>query len=124
MQNLPGMNNGLTYKGNKMRNWWAFIGDFDQAIAAGKTLVEKSNKTTLQSVSSSGEQSDSNYIPPASLPHPDYPQDTSFTIPTVAPSSQPIPTSTPGPLKLIDFNHDGVINAFDYAILFGKMLGR
>lgn len=49
MQNLPGINNDLTYQGKNLRNWRAFIGDFDQAIVAGKTFVQRSNKARLQS---------------------------------------------------------------------------
>ncbi|MBI2522823.1 hypothetical protein HYW19_00365 [Candidatus Woesearchaeota archaeon] len=40
MQNMPGYNNGLTYQGKKMRNWWEFVADFDKAIAKGKNFVE------------------------------------------------------------------------------------
>ena len=40
MQNLPGANNGLTYRGRPLINWWAFIGDFDSLMAAGLGLVE------------------------------------------------------------------------------------
>ena len=40
MQNLPGANHGLTYRGRPLTNWWAFIGDFDRAMAAGLGLVE------------------------------------------------------------------------------------
>jgi hypothetical protein len=39
MQNLPGANNGLTYRGQPLTNWWAFIGDFDGAMAARMGLV-------------------------------------------------------------------------------------
>lgn len=132
MQNLPGMNNGLIYRGNKMRNWWVFIGDFDSAMAAGKSLTAVSNKFSVQSAkTSTPPQSDNNYVPPASLPHPSYPPaDISSPIPTVAPtpqpSSTPKPTPTPvtGPLQLIDFNNDGVINIFDYIIFAQKKLGR
>jgi hypothetical protein len=31
MQNLPGANNGLNFKGKALRNWWLFVGDFDHA---------------------------------------------------------------------------------------------
>ena len=31
MQNIPGANNGLQYNGKPLRNWWAFVGDFDTA---------------------------------------------------------------------------------------------
>ena len=39
MQNLPGADNGLTYRGRPLSNWWAFIGDFDGAMAARLGLV-------------------------------------------------------------------------------------
>ncbi len=39
MQNLPGANNGLTYRGRPLTNWWRFIGDFDGAMARGLKLV-------------------------------------------------------------------------------------
>jgi hypothetical protein len=32
MQNLPGANNGLTYRGRPLTNWWAIKGDFDLAM--------------------------------------------------------------------------------------------
>lgn len=40
MQNLPGANNGLTYRGRPLTNWWTFIGDFDGAMAKGLGLVD------------------------------------------------------------------------------------
>lgn len=40
MQNLPGYQNGLTYRGRALTNWWHFVGDFDQAMAQGIKLVE------------------------------------------------------------------------------------
>ena len=39
-------------------------------------------------------------------------------------TTQPISKTAPGPLKLIDFNGDGVINSFDYSALFTRILGR
>jgi hypothetical protein len=39
MQNLPGIDNGLTYRGQPLTNWWTFIGDFDEAMAAGFGLL-------------------------------------------------------------------------------------
>ena len=39
MQNIPGANHGLTYKGKKLSNWWIFIGDFDHAMQRGMKLV-------------------------------------------------------------------------------------
>jgi hypothetical protein len=43
MQNLPGANSGLTYRGRPLTNWWTFIGDFDAAMAAGLDLVERAS---------------------------------------------------------------------------------
>ena len=40
MQNLPGANNGLSYQNQPLRNWWAFIGDFDAAMRNKWRLVE------------------------------------------------------------------------------------
>jgi len=39
MQSIPGLNNGLTYGGRDLKNWWSFIGDFDGQIQ-DRTLVE------------------------------------------------------------------------------------
>lgn len=33
MQSMPGANNGLTYKGRPLTNWWIFMGDYDAAVA-------------------------------------------------------------------------------------------
>lgn len=41
MQNVPGANNGLAYRGRSLTNWWRFIGDFDGAMAEGERLVER-----------------------------------------------------------------------------------
>ena len=40
MQNLPGRENGLTYQGRPLTNWWAFIGDFDRVMGEGVGLVD------------------------------------------------------------------------------------
>jgi hypothetical protein len=40
MQNIPGKDNELYDNGKKLRNWWEFIGDFDDAIQKGKSLKE------------------------------------------------------------------------------------
>jgi hypothetical protein len=40
MQNLPGANNGLTYQGRPLNNWWTFIGDFDGVMGRGLGLVQ------------------------------------------------------------------------------------
>jgi hypothetical protein len=39
MQSLPGADNGLTYRGRPLTNWWCFIGDFDGAMRARAGLV-------------------------------------------------------------------------------------
>ena len=39
MQNLPGANNGITYRSRPLTNWWQFIGDFDGAMRARAGLV-------------------------------------------------------------------------------------
>jgi len=41
MQHLPGPNNGLTFKGKPLNNWWVFLGDYDAARAQGLGLVAK-----------------------------------------------------------------------------------
>jgi hypothetical protein len=38
MQNLPGKNNGISYNGKMMRNWWDAIYDFNAYIDAGKSF--------------------------------------------------------------------------------------
>ena len=45
MQNLPGADNGLTYKGRPLTNWWTFIGDFDRAMTAKLGLVQRRAKS-------------------------------------------------------------------------------
>jgi hypothetical protein len=40
MQNLPGANNGLTFRGRPLTNWWTFIGDFDGAMATELGLID------------------------------------------------------------------------------------
>ncbi len=37
MQNMPGYNNGLTYKGKAMRNWWDAMYDFEKYIDSSDT---------------------------------------------------------------------------------------
>lgn len=39
MQSLPGADNGLTYRGRPLSNWWDFIGDFDEAMEHRLKLV-------------------------------------------------------------------------------------
>jgi hypothetical protein len=40
MQQIPGLNNGLTFYNSKLRNWWEFVGDFDSALVKGRNLYE------------------------------------------------------------------------------------
>jgi len=40
MQNLPGRDNGLSYQGHPLTNWWIFIGDFDNSMANQLDLIE------------------------------------------------------------------------------------
>lgn len=95
MQNIPGYSNGIEYQGKKMRNWWEAMYDFNAFIDKGKSLFGDSIFCQEKSGSSS-----------------------KLT------TSQPTPTSAPGPLKLIDFNNDGQINVFDYIIFAQKKLGK
>lgn len=46
MQNLPGLNNGLTYQGAPLRNWWDFYTNFDNAVVQGKWLYDISQVPT------------------------------------------------------------------------------
>lgn len=39
MQNIPGPDNNLTYNGTKLRNWWDFISNFDEAMKLKQDLV-------------------------------------------------------------------------------------
>lgn len=39
MQNIPGVNNGLTFQGKILKDWWEFYADFDAAITKGRTLT-------------------------------------------------------------------------------------
>lgn len=39
MQNIPGPDNNLTYNGAKLRNWWDFISNFDDAMKVKQDLV-------------------------------------------------------------------------------------
>lgn len=46
MQNIPGLDNGLVYNGEQLRNWWDFIYDFDSALAQGKSLTQPTSPDT------------------------------------------------------------------------------
>jgi hypothetical protein len=39
LQAIPGMSNGLTYKGKALRNWWTFVYDWDRAQREKWTLT-------------------------------------------------------------------------------------
>ena len=41
MQSIPGADNGLSYRGKKLTNWWTFLGDFDGAMRRGLKLTEE-----------------------------------------------------------------------------------
>jgi len=40
MQNIPGKDNRLTFRGKNLTNWWRFVGDFDNAMKNGIGLYE------------------------------------------------------------------------------------
>ncbi len=40
MQNLPGINNGIEYRGRPLTNWWAFLGDWDGVMEANLRLFD------------------------------------------------------------------------------------
>lgn len=44
MQNIPGINNGLVHNDRYLRNWWTFIGDFDNSVNKDKSLVDTTQK--------------------------------------------------------------------------------
>jgi hypothetical protein len=39
MQAIPGVDNGLTYQGKPLRNWWSFVSDWDKARAENWKLT-------------------------------------------------------------------------------------
>lgn len=41
MQALPGLNNGLTYRGRRLTNWWAFVADWDRCRKEGTLLWQR-----------------------------------------------------------------------------------
>ncbi|NIW47179.1 MAG: hypothetical protein GWN14_20015 [candidate division Zixibacteria bacterium] len=40
MQSLPGKDNGITFRGKPLTNWWKFVGDWDNARRQNLKLVE------------------------------------------------------------------------------------
>ena len=51
MQNLPGYDNGIIYKGKPMRNWWDAMYDFEKYIDEDKT-----DQPSISTTSTSGDQ--------------------------------------------------------------------
>ena len=39
MQNIPGADNGISYRSRPLSNWWRLIGDFDSALRARQGLI-------------------------------------------------------------------------------------
>jgi len=39
MRSIPGADNGPTYKGRPLTNWWVYMGDYDLAVAKKVGLV-------------------------------------------------------------------------------------
>ncbi|MBS1715830.1 MAG: hypothetical protein JST30_16000 [Armatimonadetes bacterium] len=39
MQNMPGLDNGIPYKGGTMSNWWYIVADFEAALKSGYGLT-------------------------------------------------------------------------------------
>ena len=50
MQAIPGMNNGLTYKGKPLNNWWIFIGNFDVAVKSSMNLVQTTHQQPYEHI--------------------------------------------------------------------------
>lgn len=44
MQNLPGANHGLSYRGQTLTNWWAFVGDWDGAMGQRMGLIKTGDR--------------------------------------------------------------------------------
>lgn len=40
MQNIPGKDNNLYFNGKKLKNWWIFIGDFDNAMRSKRLTYD------------------------------------------------------------------------------------
>lgn len=43
MQNVPGANNGLAYRGKPLTNWWHLVGNWDEAMTTGLGLLAASD---------------------------------------------------------------------------------
>jgi peptidoglycan hydrolase-like protein with peptidoglycan-binding domain len=56
MQNMPGKNNQVSIRGHRIRNWWEFLGDFDNAVRARKSmyLLDSNDMVTLSLVGTNG----------------------------------------------------------------------
>lgn len=100
MQNMPGKNNGLSYQGKPLRNWWDATYDFDEFVKGGRSLVYINGLPTL--------------TPTISLP----PTSTPTKTPTFTPTRTPTPLPVPG-----DITGDNHITLADLSIVlanFGK----
>lgn len=97
-QNLPGRGNTKTYQGKNMRNWWDVHGDFDNVMAANRSL----------------------YLSPGDPPTPTV-SPTPIISPTPTVSPTPTPTHAPRPG---DLDADGDLDIFDYNILISHFGNR
>ena len=79
MQNIPGYNNNIIFNGEKMRNWWEAIYDFNAFIDKGRSLFGESLFCPIQ---------------PTNIPVPTL---TSVFNPTVTPTVLPTLTTSSGP---------------------------
>ena len=52
MQNMPGEDNGLSYNGANLRNWWHFFGNFDEALSQDRSLTETADPIITNSLPS------------------------------------------------------------------------
>ena len=50
MQNIPGEDNGLSYNGANLRNWWHFFGNFDEALSYDRSLTETAGPVITNSL--------------------------------------------------------------------------
>lgn len=54
MQNIPGYGNNIPYKGQYLKNWWDFVGDFDNAIKDRKLYGPKTVTVNAELKTASG----------------------------------------------------------------------
>lgn len=113
MQNIPGYNNGIEYNGQKMRNWWEAMYDFNAFIDKGRSLfgdsifcINQPTGTRVQSLSyNSSLESTANQIVQTyaqsshelPTPQPSSVVTSSTPISTSSPKATPTPIPTPTP---------------------------